>query len=70
MVQADGEIRPRGFERSLTSRIRVCAGRHVGEASVWVNIVSILAVYDIKKAKDPDGSEVPVQVGVTDALIR
>ncbi|KAI5889746.1 cytochrome P450 [Schizophyllum commune H4-8] len=37
---------------------RLCPGRHVAYASVWIAIASILRVYNIEKAKLPDGTPI------------
>ncbi|KAJ6491300.1 cytochrome P450 [Mycena vitilis] len=34
---------------------RLCPGRHMAQASVWINVVSILATFDIAKAVGEDG---------------
>lgn len=34
---------------------RICPGKHLGMASVWLTIASILRVYSIEKAQRPDG---------------
>ncbi|KAJ6527992.1 cytochrome P450 [Mycena vulgaris] len=37
---------------------RVCPGKHMAYASLWITIASILATLEIKKAQDKDGSEI------------
>ncbi|KAL1735645.1 cytochrome P450 [Schizophyllum commune] len=37
---------------------RLCPGRHVAYASVWIAVASILRVYNIEKAKLPDGTPI------------
>ncbi|EGN96539.1 hypothetical protein SERLA73DRAFT_184621 [Serpula lacrymans var. lacrymans S7.3] len=39
---------------------RVCAGRHIGDATVWAAIASILAVFNVTKAKDEHGDDIEV----------
>ena len=60
----DGELNPHvrdprvaafGFGR------RVCVGRHMAYDSMWMAIVSTLAVFNIEKAKDERG--VPITPG-------
>ncbi|THH19618.1 hypothetical protein EW146_g1584 [Bondarzewia mesenterica] len=59
------EVQPAfGFGR------RICPGRHLASATLWIMVASILAVYDIKKAKDDTGADIPVSVGCTDGLVR
>ncbi|KAJ7618769.1 cytochrome P450 [Roridomyces roridus] len=35
---------------------RLCPGRHLAESSIWIAVVSILAVFNIKKKVDKDGN--------------
>lgn len=37
---------------------RICAGRHMAYESMWFNIVSILAAFNLTKAKGKDGAEI------------
>ncbi|TFY79264.1 hypothetical protein EWM64_g4748 [Hericium alpestre] len=48
---------------------RNCPGQHLAEATIWITVVSILAVYTISKAKDKDGNEIPIEITVTDGGI-
>ncbi|KAL1696188.1 cytochrome P450 [Schizophyllum commune] len=45
---------------------RLCPGRHVAYASVWIAVASMLRVYNIEKAKLPDGTSIePLREWVT-----
>lgn len=35
---------------------RICPGMYMAYSSIWISVVSILAVFDITKATAPDGS--------------
>ncbi|KAE9394679.1 cytochrome P450 [Gymnopus androsaceus JB14] len=48
---------------------RVCAGRYLADASVWMAVVSILTTLRLEKAKDVEGNEVHVEWNYTDGLI-
>ncbi|KAF9457387.1 cytochrome P450 [Collybia nuda] len=37
---------------------RLCPGRHFAEAAIWVMAARLLAVFNIKKAKDSNGAEI------------
>ncbi|KAJ6484172.1 cytochrome P450 [Mycena sanguinolenta] len=37
---------------------RICPGRYMATASIWIAVASMLAAFDIKKAVDKDGKEV------------
>ena len=41
---------------------RACAGRFFADASVYITIVRLLAVFQIKKARDAHGNEIPVEL--------
>lgn len=46
--------------RGLGFLFRICAGRNLAEASIWIAVASLLAVYDIRPALDKDGKPVDV----------
>ncbi|KAF8183195.1 cytochrome P450 [Pholiota molesta] len=48
---------------------RICPGRHLASASVWLAIATILATFDIGKAKDASEKELPLDVKYTDGLV-
>ncbi|KAA1476676.1 CyP450 monooxygenase [Dentipellis sp. KUC8613] len=48
---------------------RFCSGRHLADATVWMALASILAVFRLVRAKDEDGNVVPVKVEYTNGLI-
>ncbi|PCH38759.1 cytochrome P450, partial [Wolfiporia cocos MD-104 SS10] len=37
---------------------RICPGRHLADANVWILVASIISVFDIAKAHDPFGNEI------------
>lgn len=39
---------------------RICAGRHLAEASIWVAMACILAAFNIRKAKDEQGNDIDI----------
>ncbi|KDQ57128.1 hypothetical protein JAAARDRAFT_194302 [Jaapia argillacea MUCL 33604] len=39
---------------------RICPGRSFADAEIWIAIVSIMAVFDVTKAKDDNGSDIHV----------
>ncbi|KAI0064142.1 cytochrome P450 [Artomyces pyxidatus] len=48
---------------------RSCPGIHLADATVWIVVASVLALYNITKAKDDVGNEVPVHVAYTDGVV-
>ncbi|KDQ13185.1 hypothetical protein BOTBODRAFT_175790 [Botryobasidium botryosum FD-172 SS1] len=65
--EGGGDLDPRlyvfGFGR------RKCAGLHFGENTLWINIVSILAAFDIKPALDEHGREITPEIAFTPGLV-
>ncbi|KAL0565197.1 hypothetical protein V5O48_016834 [Marasmius crinis-equi] len=48
---------------------RVCPGRHMGYSSIWIAISSLLTVFNIEKALNPDGSvDEPTYAQIGDTL--
>ncbi|KAH8879650.1 cytochrome P450 [Thozetella sp. PMI_491] len=47
---------------------RVCVGKHLAEASMWIMVASLLATFNIEKAVGPDGKEITPEVELTDGL--
>jgi len=41
---------------------RICPGRHFVDATLFIVIASVLAVFNVTKAKDENGREIPIQV--------
>ncbi|KAJ6508849.1 cytochrome P450 [Mycena sanguinolenta] len=48
---------------------RLCPGRHNAEATVWATIVSVLSTFNIAKAKDATGKEIPIDPKYSDGMI-
>jgi cytochrome P450 len=43
---------------------RICPGRHLVEATLFIGASSILSVFNVTKAKDENGNEIPVKVAI------
>ncbi|KAJ8592290.1 cytochrome P450 [Rhizopogon salebrosus TDB-379] len=75
------EFKPERFLRddgSLTSDTmplgfgwgrRLCVGRHLAEAALWVAITSFLASFSVHKARDEQGEEIPIVPKFTTGLV-
>lgn len=48
---------------------RICPGRHMASATVWLAIVTVLSMFNIRKVKDASGNEIPLNGDYTDGLI-
>jgi len=48
---------------------RICPGRHMASATIWLSIVSILATFNIRKMKDARGNDIPLDGKYTDRTI-
>jgi len=44
---------------------RICPGRHFVDATLFILTSSVLSVFDVTKAKDENGHEIPVKVATT-----
>jgi hypothetical protein len=44
---------------------RICPGRHVVDATLFIVASSVLSVFNITKAKDENGREIPVRAAMT-----
>jgi cytochrome P450 len=44
---------------------RICPGRHFVDATIFIVISSVLSVFNVAKAKDENGDEIPVKAAVT-----
>ncbi|KAM4065259.1 cytochrome p450 [Hirsutella rhossiliensis] len=47
---------------------RVCVGKHLAEASLWIVIASMLSAMNIEKARDNDGNDIEPVVELTSGL--
>jgi cytochrome P450 len=44
---------------------RICPGRHLVDATIFIVASSVLSVFNVTKAKDENGHEIPVKLAVT-----
>ena len=44
--------------RYISYILRVCPGRHLADLSLWINVATILSVFDISMAKDEQGNPI------------
>jgi cytochrome P450 len=44
---------------------RICPGRHFADATIFIVTSSVLSVFNVTKAKDENGHEIPVKAAVT-----
>ncbi|KIM84837.1 hypothetical protein PILCRDRAFT_66964, partial [Piloderma croceum F 1598] len=51
-------------------QVVACPGRQLAEATLFISIASLVAVFDISLAKDADGQEVPVSSEFTSGFVR
>ena len=45
-----------------------CAGLHMARSTVWISIVSMLATFDITRAKDAAGNEIECSTDYTEGM--
>jgi cytochrome P450 len=46
---------------------RICAGRHFVDAIIFIVTSSVLSVFNVTKAKDENGHEIPVKAAAVTA---
>ena len=49
---------------------RICPGRHIIYESLWITIACILAVFDISKAMETDGTAIHPEAKFTSGFLR
>ncbi|KIJ57777.1 hypothetical protein HYDPIDRAFT_103858, partial [Hydnomerulius pinastri MD-312] len=59
-IGADGQLTDDLAQHQFGFGRRICVGKYLAEASVWIAMVSILAVFNIGKAKDKQGRDIDV----------
>ncbi|KZT21351.1 CyP450 monooxygenase [Neolentinus lepideus HHB14362 ss-1] len=62
-LKEDFPIQAFGFGR------RLCSGRHMATENVWMALVMILSVFNVSKAKNEAGDEIPVTAEFSDGWI-
>ncbi|PPQ73041.1 hypothetical protein CVT26_014659 [Gymnopilus dilepis] len=60
-LRNDTRVIAYGFGRRLNIAYRVCAGKHIASATVWMAVASVLACFNIGKAKDDLGNELDIK---------
>ncbi|KAI0659807.1 cytochrome P450 [Cubamyces menziesii] len=68
----DGQLDPDAFDPvtlGFGSGRRICPGRHFAEDALFINIASVLHVFDILPAVDECGKPIPVEYTATSGLI-
>ncbi|TFY55722.1 hypothetical protein EVG20_g9214 [Dentipellis fragilis] len=65
----DGTLTDDDVKIVFGSGRRVCSGLHVADSTVWLLLVSTLAVFNIVPAKDEHGNEICAEVACTDGLV-
>ncbi|KAF7374551.1 O-methylsterigmatocystin oxidoreductase [Mycena sanguinolenta] len=57
---ADGGLKDEDIVLAFGFGRRICPGRHTADATLWAAFVSILATFNIAKAKDDTGKEIEI----------
>ncbi|KAF7323866.1 O-methylsterigmatocystin oxidoreductase [Mycena kentingensis (nom. inval.)] len=68
-IAADGSLIKENFPPTYGYGRRICAGKSMADASVWIAIASILSVFNMTKAKDAAGNDIPVPDEYIDGLV-
>ncbi|KAF9815575.1 hypothetical protein IEO21_04496 [Rhodonia placenta] len=48
---------------------RICPGRHFADVTIWLTVASIIAAFDISKARDAGGNEIMPRMSFTSGLV-
>lgn len=48
---------------------RICPGRHFADVTIWLTVASIIAAFDISKARDAGGNEIIPRMSFTSGLV-
>jgi cytochrome P450 len=68
-IDANGRLTDDIAEQQFGFGRRICVGKYLAEASVWIAMVSVLAVFNVNKARDGRGREVDVVPEYTPGVI-
>jgi len=68
-INEDGQLNDNDLILTFGFGRRICPGRHMASATVWLMIATVLSTFNITKAKDADGNEIPVNDDYTGTLI-
>ncbi|KAF7346446.1 Cytochrome P450 [Mycena sanguinolenta] len=68
-LNADGTLNSDDLIIGFGFGRRICAGRHAADATLWAATVSLLATFNIGKAKDAAGKEIEIEDVFTDGMV-
>ncbi|KAF5385248.1 hypothetical protein D9615_001132 [Tricholomella constricta] len=68
-IKEDGQINDDDLILTFGFGRRMCPGRHMAEATIWLTIVTVLSTFNITKAKDSDGNDIPVDDDYANGVI-
>ncbi|KAI3615926.1 cytochrome p450 [Moniliophthora roreri] len=57
---ADGKLNNDDTVLAFGFGRRICVGKHLAEAALWLTIASVLTCFKISRAKDPQGNEIEI----------
>ncbi|PPQ87679.1 hypothetical protein CVT25_011446 [Psilocybe cyanescens] len=60
VLNGDDRVLAYGFGR------RVCVGQHIASSTMWLTIASVIACFDITKAKDKNGNDIDINGDILD----
>ncbi|KAF7374580.1 hypothetical protein MSAN_00342600 [Mycena sanguinolenta] len=59
-LTADGKLNDDETVLTFGFGRRICVGRHIADATLWITLVSVLATFNIAKAKDATGNVIEI----------
>ena len=65
-LKTDGSVRDDpALTLAFGSGKRICPGRHLADATIFMIAASVLSAFNVTKAKDENGHEIPVKAKMT-----
>ncbi|KAI0310500.1 cytochrome P450 [Amylostereum chailletii] len=68
-LKDDGTLNTDDVSAAFGFGRRICVGMHLARSTVWLAIAYTLATFNIDKAKDERGDEIPVEVNYSDGVV-
>ncbi|KAI0064614.1 cytochrome P450, partial [Artomyces pyxidatus] len=68
-LTAEGTLNDDGVPETFGLGRRFCPGMYYADASMWIMVASLLAVFDVTQAKDENGRDIQLEVEFTDGIV-
>jgi len=68
-LDQNGELNDDNVDYVFGFGRRICPGRHMASATIWLVIATVLQNFDIQNKRDSDGHEIPIKEGYGNGFI-